>query len=386
MAEPVPALEGEVELFATAARGTEVALRDELRSLRFFQPKADRGGVRFNGTLRHAFEACLRSRIALRVLVPLGKGRADNERAYYDAAHALPLEAFVGPDQTLACSAVSRNSKLRHTGYLAQLCKDAIVDRLRDRSGARPDVDRSDPDVAIFIHVKDDVASFFLDAAGRSLHERGYRLAAGPAPLKETLAAAMIRLSGWDGVSPLVDPMCGAGTIPIEADLFARDVAPGIFRDRFGIERWACVDATLRTAFEDARGAARARAAPVSPAPIVGSDVDPRAIERAYDNARRASATVRFETRALSDVRLPAGAFVVTNPPYGERLEEHEALLGEIRALARRSEAPSFAILFGQPLEEDALPARARRMELWNGDLPCQLAIVPADRGDAPPA
>lgn len=375
----IPALDGEVELFATAARGTEVALRDELRELRFFQPKADRGGVRFNGSLLHAFKACLLSRIAVRVLVPLGKGRADDERAYYDAAHALPLEAFVGPDQTLACSAVSRNSKLRHTGYLAQLCKDAIVDRLRDRVGSRPDVDRSDPDVSIFIHVKNDEASFFLDAAGRSLHERGYRTASGPAPLKETLAAAMLRLSGWDRTSPLVDPMCGAGTIPIEADLWARNVAPGIFRDRFGIERWACVDPALRRAFDDARDVAKNAANHGVSSTILGSDVDARAIEHATANARRAGASVRLEVRALEGARLPAGAFVVTNPPYGERLVVHETLLAEIRALARRSEAPSFAILFGAPPEAGSIPSRARRHELSNGDLPCELVVIPRE-------
>ena len=169
----IAALEDEVELFATAARGTEVPLRDELRELRFFQPKADRGGVRFRGRLTHAFKACLLSRIAVRVLVPLGSGPAPNERTYYDVARELPIEAFVGRGTTIACSAVSRDSTLTHTGYLAQLCKDAMVDRLRDRLGSRPDVDRSDPDVSIFIHMKRDVASFFLDAAGRSLHERG---------------------------------------------------------------------------------------------------------------------------------------------------------------------------------------------------------------------
>lgn len=373
----VPALEGEVDLFATAARGTEVALKEELRELRFFQPKADRGGVRFRGTLLHAFKACLLSRIAIRILVPLGKGSAENERAYYDAAHALPIEHFVAPGSTLACSAVSRNSKLRHTGYLAQLCKDAMVDRIRDRTGSRPDVDRDDPDVAIFIHVKNDEASFFLDAAGRSLHERGWRTSAGAAPLKETLAAAILRLSGWDRRAPLVDPMCGAGTIAIEADLWARNVAPGIFRDRFGIERWSVVDAALAASFREARDTARANAAPVASTTILGSDVDPHAIVRSRDNAERAGATVRFEAKALADVRLPDGAFVVTNPPYGERLEEHEALVADLRALARRSERPSFAVLFGELPEDAGLPSRTRFVELSNGDIPCSLAVIP---------
>lgn len=364
----------EVELFATAARGTEVALRDELKELRFFQPRADRGGVRFNGKLRHAFLACLESRIAMRILVPLGAFAARDEQAYYDGFRTIDWSPLFTASHTLAVSAVSRDSQLTHTNYLAQKAKDAIVDQLRERKGFRPSVDRDDPDVAIFVHLKKDEARVFLDASGSSLHERGYRKAIGRAPLKETLAAAMLRLSGWDRESTLLDPMCGSGTIPIEADLWSRDVAPGLLRHRFGIERWPVVDDTLRGFFAEARATARVRERPEGPE-ILASDIDPDAVRACQSNAERARARVRPIVAEIARRTFPSGAAVITNPPYGVRLEDDRWILPTLREQVTYARPSKVGILLPEEFEARAVPRGARIHPLTNGDIECSFVV-----------
>ncbi|MDQ3037343.1 MAG: THUMP domain-containing protein, partial [Myxococcota bacterium] len=234
--------------FVTCAAGTELALKDELRELRFRKVRADRGGVRFEGPWADGFRACLTSRIAIRVLAPIARFPAKDGDALYDGVRAIEWERWLSARHTLAVSAVSKASALTHTNFVAQRTKDAIVDRLRDLSGARPSVDRQDPDLAIFVHLAKDEAAVHLDLGGDSLHRRGWRTAIGEAPLKETLAAAMLRIAGWDREGPMIDPTCGSGTIAIEADLWARRVAPGLMRERFGIERWASHDEREREA------------------------------------------------------------------------------------------------------------------------------------------
>lgn len=369
------ALQGnEIELFATAARGTEVALRDELKELRFFQPRADRGGVRFNGKLEHAFLACLESRIALRILVPVGAFAAHDEEAYYDGFRSIDWSPLFSEKHTLAVSAVSRDSNLTHTNYLAQKAKDAICDQLRDRFGYRPSVDRDDPDVAVFVHLKNNQARVFLDAAGGSLHERGYRKAIGRAPLKETLAAAMIRLSGWDRESTFLDPMCGSGTIAIEADLFARDVAPGTLRNRFGIERWKLIDASHRARFAEYRGNVRARARPTGP-DILASDIDPSAVQAAITNAQLAGSSVRPHVADLSKRTFPNGATVVTNPPYGVRLEEDRWVLPALREQVTYARPSRVGILLPAEHDPKAVPRKAKYHAMMNGDIECSFAV-----------
>ncbi len=370
-----PALEGlEVELFATCARGTEVPLKEELRELRFFQPKADRGGVRFRGRLEHAFLACLESRIAVRILVPMAVFRAAEEGALYAGVRSVDWTPLFGGERTLRVSATSKDSRLTHTNYIAQKTKDAIVDQLRDRHGSRPDVDAKDADVAIFVHLKKDEARVYLDASGTSLHERGWRQAIGQAPLKETLAAAMLRLSGWDRERSLVDPLCGAGTIPIEADLWARDVAPGLARPRFGIERWAVIDETLRLRFAELRGTARARMRREGPT-ILASDRDPLVVAAASSNVERAGSRVRPVVADLARRMLPQGSLVIANPPYGVRLEEDRLLLHTLRERLAEARPARVALLLPEEHDRSLLPRSAERHPLMNGDLACELCV-----------
>ena len=360
-----------LSFFATCAAGTELALKDELRELRFHKVRADRGGVRFEGHLPEGFRACLSSRIAMRILLPVGTFSAPDGEALYDGVRALPWERWLSPRHTLAVSSVTKGSALTHTQFIAQKTKDAIVDRLRDLEGARPDVARHDPDVSVFVHLAKDHASVHLDLAGEPLHRRGWRTDIHEAPLKETLAAAMVRLSGWDRVRPLVDPMCGSGTIAIEADLWARGVAPGLARERFGFERWASHGATERAALEALKERLRAEERSDGP-DVLGCDLDRNVVATATANARRAASRARFRTAALRTLEWPTG-LVISNPPYGVRIAQG-SYFDELAEAAPRLGDSDLALLLESPPPPGLLAAPERLHPLWNGPLECRLA------------
>ncbi len=365
-----------LRFFATAAKGTEPALRDELRELRLPRVRADRGGVHFEGDMGHGARACLWSRVAVRVLLEVASFPAGDEAALYDGVHAVDWSEWMTPRTTLAVRANVRSSKLTHSQFLAQKTKDAVVDRLRDRFGSRPSVERDDPDVGIAVHLAKDQATVYLDVGGASLHERGWRVQAGQAPLRETLAAAMVRLSGWDRQRPLVDPMCGAGTIAIEAAAWARRMAPGLSRERFGFERWASHGDSVRRAWAEGRAGARAAALPAGP-PVMASDVDPGALEATLGNARAAGVEIATGRRDVGELEpLDPAGFVVTNPPYGERIEADDALYERLAKATRRLKGHTVALLAGT-----AAIARAMRREpdrwwiLFNGPIECRLLV-----------
>jgi putative N6-adenine-specific DNA methylase len=314
----------------------------------------------------------------VRVLVPVGELDAPDPAALYAGVRAIAWERWLDASTTLAVSAVCRESALRHTNFVSLKTKDAIVDRLRDRLGARPSVDRDDPAAPVFVYLKRDRAKVFLDASGDSLHRRGYRLAHGEAPLKETLAAAVLRLSGWDRRSPLVDPTCGSGTIAIEADLWARRVAPGLARTRFALERWVSMDAALRARADALRDEARSRALREGPE-IAGTDVDRRVVDAAVANAARVGARVRFGVARLGDLRAtdPPGT-VIANLPYGERIAIDPGLFDELADAVARARTMRWALLLGGPPPEGALPPPDALYPLWNGPIACRLAVLEA--------
>lgn len=226
-----------IALFATAARGTEDLLADELKELGARRIRQDRGGVRFMATLDEALMVALWSRIAMRVLYPLGAFEARGAEGLYEAAASIPWEEHLTPEHTFAVDATLKDSEHSHSGFVALKVKDAIVDRMRDTKGARPDVNTRDPDIRVVAHLARETLSLSLDLCGEPLHRRGYRVRPTPAPLKETLAAAVLRAANYTGTEGLVDPMCGSGTLLIEAGLIARRRAPGLNRD-FAVERW----------------------------------------------------------------------------------------------------------------------------------------------------
>lgn len=368
-------------LFATAARGSEVALRDELKELGFQGVRADRGGVHFDGDMLAGAQACVWLRTALRVLYRLDVFDAPDGSALYEGIHALDWSPYLTARHTLAVRAVCRDSRLTHSQFIAQKTKDAIVDQLRDRLSARPSVDLADPDLTLFVHLVRDRATVYLDLSGESLHRRGYRTDRLEAPLKENLAAAILRLSGWDRTRPLLDPMCGSGTIAIEAALWARRIAPGLSRERFGFERWACHDREAARRTAEIRAAARAEARREGPE-IVGSDVDPTALLAAEANARAAGVTLTWQRRSVSELApsLPPGV-IVTNPPYGERVSASPELYQSMAEAFARMKGYRLSILAGTPAIVRPIRWQPEAtVVVYNGDIECRLLTYQVPR------
>ncbi len=357
--------------FATAAKGTEPLLRDELNELGLSRVRADRGGVHFGADVRDAYRACLWSRIAQRVLEPLSEFESPDEDALYAGVRAVDWRRVLDAEHTLAVRAACRSSGLTHTQYIAQRTKDAVVDQLREHLGARPNVDRRAPDVQLFVHLVKDRATIYLDYSGDSLHEHGFRKQQGVAPIKETLAAALVRYSGWDRESPLVDPMCGSGTLLIEAGLWAAERAPGLSRNEFGFERWADFDATAAKTMRELREEAQSMARPLDLS-LIGSDSDPVALEAARANAEQAGLRVNLRLAPLSSAVPSADrGGLVSNPPYGERLSRSSDLAGELSAGLRRFEGYQRALIVPRSFD---LPIRADKFLLvFNGAIECEL-------------
>ena len=365
-----------VRFFATAAKGTEPALRDELRELRLPRVRADRGGVHFEGELGEAARACLWSRVAVRILMEVGTFEARDGDELYQGVRSVDWTRWMTSRTTLAVRAHGRSSHLTHSQFVAQKTKDAVVDMLRDRLGDRPSVDRDDPDVLLAMHLVRDRATLYLDVGGSSLHERGWRARAGVAPLRETLAAAVLRLSGWDRERPLVDPMCGAGTIAIEAAAWSRRMAPGLARGRLGLERWASHDDAERRWLQSLREEARAAARKDGP-PILARDLDARAVEMTRDNARAAGVELVVEQADVRNLMpLDPAGFVVTNPPYGERLATDDAAPLDSAKALKRMHGHTAAVLAGTPAIGRAMRREPERWWiLFNGPIECRLLL-----------
>lgn len=366
--------------FATAAKGTEPLLRDELRELRVPRVRADRGGVHFEGQPRDAWRACLWSRIALRILEEVARFPCASEQALYEGVAGVDWARWLTPRHSVLIAAACRSSRLTHSQYISQLTKDAIVDQQRERLGARSNVEREDPDLRVFVHLVRDEATLYVDVSGQSLHRRGYRSAAFAAPLRENLAAAVVRASGWSPETPLVDPTCGSGTLLIEGALAALGRAPGLGLGRFGFERWSSHDDAERRAMAELRE--EARAASLTRAPrCIGVDRDPTALAAARDNARRAGVHLELRRGSLSQLQPPAATgALVCNPPYGERLERDGGLARELAGLIERFSGFQQAFI---------VPSGARlgsrrpdqKLHVSNGDLPAELQVFHALSG-----
>ncbi|RMG14235.1 MAG: RNA methyltransferase [Deltaproteobacteria bacterium] len=378
--------------FVPAAKGTEGVLKRELAAFLGRPVRGQRGGACFRGTLVDGLQVCLFSRIGQRVLLAVGEGPADDGDALYTAARSVPWERMLTPETPFSVRATGGNAALRHGHFIALRTKDAVADRLRAHLGRRPDVDREDPAVRIAVHVAGDRACFYLDLAGAPLHQRGYRTEAGQAPLRETLAAAVLALAPVGAEEAIVDPMCGSGTLVIEQAQVALGIAPGLGR-RFAFHRWPGFHGGPAQAAWD-RLVARARAARrPTRAALMGRDHDPRVLEVAARNARRAGVAewVRFEQRDARDLSgLPAGVTIVTNPPYGTRLGRRSRQLdGFLRHFAAACQAcrprPRLVVLTGHPRFERLFGGTPRRRHtLFNGPLECRLLVYPGD--EAPSA
>ncbi|MBT6148123.1 MAG: bifunctional 23S rRNA (guanine(2069)-N(7))-methyltransferase RlmK/23S rRNA (guanine(2445)-N(2))-methyltransferase RlmL, partial [Gemmatimonadetes bacterium] len=321
--------------FAPTPRGISGLLADELRQLGAMDVDEQRAGVGFTGPMEIAYRACLWSRFASRILLVLDDVPAATADELYESALAIRWDEHMGPTGTLAVNFNGTSPDLRHTHFGALRVKDAIVDGFRERNGTRPSVDVESPDLRIDVHLHGVLATISIDLSGRPLHRRGYRAQPVDAPLRENLAAAVLARGGWQDVAaaggPLVDLMCGSGTLLIEGAWMAADRAPALERDDLGLFKWAGHDAKLWDGLvREARE--RYRQGLDRLPEFVGYDLDPAAVRATRINLRRAglSKRVRVEAHALQAGRHldePAGpGLVVANPPYGERLSEQSTV------------------------------------------------------------
>lgn len=366
--------------FATCAPGVEPVLHAEAKELGLARVERQVGGVYFEGTRLDAWRANLRLATAVRVLERVARFGAADADALHAGATELAWERWLAPEGSLAVQAQSSLSALDHTQFIEQRVKDAIVDRFRARAGTRPSVDRDDPDLRVHVHVYKDRATVALDTSGEALHKRGWRRHQGRAPLAETLAAALLRLSGWDRRAPLVDPFAGSGTILIEGARWAAGIAPGERRS-FGFERWLDHDARAYAAL---RARELAAAPPRKPPVFLGLELDPERAREASENAEAAGVAdrVRIEVGDARQLELRPGwnACLVTNAPYGVRVGPEQDPLELLRALGARlragAQGTQLAVLVGRSEHAKALGLRGlERHALVNGGLECLVAL-----------
>jgi 23S rRNA (guanine2445-N2)-methyltransferase / 23S rRNA (guanine2069-N7)-methyltransferase len=360
-----------------------------------------RSGVAFAGDLGTGLRACLWSRVASRVLLQLAEVAAASSEALYEGVLAIPWEDHISPDGTLAVDATGLNDALRDTRFIAVRVKDAVVDRLRDRFGRRPSVNAADPDVRINVALRGSKAAISIDLAGEPLHRRGYRTAGvqAAAPLKENLAAAVVMLAGWRAIAEeggaFCDPLCGSGTLAIEAALLAGDAAPGLLRARWGFDRWLGGDPAVWDALLDDADARAEKGRSAIP-PVLASDADAAVLAIAEACVRSAglAGAVRLERRALADAAPPDGGghgLVCCNPPYGERLGDRETLATLHRELGSALRGPfaacDAAILTADEALDADLGLRAgQSYDLFNGAIPTKLWLFSAGERKLAPA
>ena len=329
-------------LFITCTRYLEPLLYEELKTLDAADVKQTVAGCYASGDLRLAYSVCLWSRVASKVLLQLHKYEFSDEDDIYAGASQINWPTLFSLDNSFAVDANVSKSRVKNANYAALKVKDAIVDSFRKRSGARPSVNTEQPEIRFHLHTEKHTATVYLDLSGESLHKRGYRLSGTKAPLRETSAAGMLLKAGWPeiaaGGGAFIDPMCGSGTLPIEAAMIAADIAPGLYRQRFGFENWTGHDADVWTSLRTE--AAERRTAGLQHLPLLwASDKSQKAVEAALENINRAelaeyiqvrtqpfehldiSIFPRAATQGAADSENQCPGLIAANPPYGVRLE-----------------------------------------------------------------
>jgi putative N6-adenine-specific DNA methylase len=366
------------QYFATVARGLEALAVQELEQLGAHAVEPGFCGAAFEGDRAVLYRVNLWARLPFRILVKLAQFPCQDATDLYRGIQTIDWSNYLTPDLTLAVNATGKNEHLNHTHFTALQVKNAIVDQQQSKFGQRSDVAIREPDVQVSIHIDRDLCAVSLDSSGSSLHRRGYRPAVGSAPLKESLAAALIQLSGWQPEQAFYDPLCGSGTLPLEACLKALNIAPGLFRERFGFETWPDFDLPL---LEQLIQEAEASQRDTLPAPIWGSDRDQKVIEQAIVNATNCGIIdhVWFSDIDLSGVVAPTDSGVLfCNPPYGERLGRESdlgafyKLLGDI--LKQRFKGWTAFVLSGNKQLSQSIGLKScQRIGFYNGSIPCQL-------------
>ncbi|MFQ1446586.1 bifunctional 23S rRNA (guanine(2069)-N(7))-methyltransferase RlmK/23S rRNA (guanine(2445)-N(2))-methyltransferase RlmL [Klebsiella pneumoniae] len=369
-------------LFASTARGLEELLKTELEGLGATDCQVVQGGVHFQGDTRLLYQSLMWSRLASRIMLPLGECRVYSDLDLYLGVQAIPWTEMFNPGATFAVHFSGLNDEIRNSQYGALKVKDAIVDSFTRKNLPRPNVDRESPDLRINVWLNKETAHISLDLSGEGLHLRGYRDGTGMAPIKENLAAAIVMRSDWVPGTPLLDPMCGSGTLLIEAAMLATDRAPGLHRGHWGFGGWAQHDDGI---WKEVKAEAQTRARQGLAAyesRFYGSDVDARVIERARRNARRAGIgeLIDFDVKDVAQLNnpLPKGPYgtVISNPPYGERLESEPALIALHSLLGRIMKSQfggwNLSVFSASPELLSCLQLRAdKQFKAKNGPLDC---------------
>ncbi len=313
-------MQNNFEMVAKTLFGLEEVLETELKNLGAINVKKGVRNVRFEGDKGFMYKANLSLRTAIKILKPIKQFKIFNEDDLYKKIYAIKWENFLDNKGSLAVDATVHSSRFTHSKFIALKTKDAIVDRFRDQTSKRPNVDLDYPDLRINIHIEESLCTVSLDSSGQSLHKRGYKTATNIAPINEVLAAGMLLLSGWDGQSHFLDPMCGSGTLLIEAAMIACNIPPNLNKKEFGFERWKDWDVDLFEKIEESvlnkiRGFEYA---------IIGYDKAPSAVRKAQDNVKNANLEEFIKIEQLdffnSEKPVDGHLHMVFNPPYGERL------------------------------------------------------------------
>ncbi len=375
-----------MKLYATAAQGLDGLLTDELHQLGARNLQPGNSGVTFEADTATSYRILLWSRVASRILLPLTRNAAPDADALYRNAGEIRWDKHLFSDRSFAIEVSSHRAAITHSQHAALRLKDAIVDQFRERFGERPDVDLEQPDLRIHLWLRGDRAQLALDLSG-PLSKRGYRTQSVEAPLRETLAAGLLLHAGWPSIAQqggsLFDPMCGSGTLLIEGAWMAGDVAPGLLRNRFGSPGWKRFDAQLWQKMVDE--AQQRREAGLQTLPLIlGRDRDRYAIAVARENLEAAGLHEHIQLEvanlrvAVPECLQETSGLVLTNPPYGERLGEREALREDYAQLGQlvRTELPNWrlALITAHPELADAIPlTQTQAIQLRNGPLDAEL-------------
>lgn len=367
-------MENEFELIAKTFMGLEPVLAQELTELGANNVQIGRRVVSFTGDQEMMYRANFQLHTAIRILKPIKHFTARSADDVYEATKTVDWSQYILPGKTFSVDSVVYSEEFRNSRFVTYKVKDAIVDQFRERSGNRPNISVSNPDVRLHIHISDDDATLSLDSSGESLHRRGYRQESVEAPLNEVLAAGMILMTSWRGETDFIDPMCGSGTLLIEADLIARNMSPGIFRKEFAFEKWPDFDKELfdRIYNDDSRERDFTHH-------IYGYDVDMKAVNTALLNVRAAGLTkdISVAQQDFKDFKKPAQeAIMVMNPPYGERISTPN-LLGTYKMIGERLKREfagntAWILSYREECFEQIGLKPSLKIPLYNGSLECE--------------
>ena len=378
----------EFQMLAKTFKGLEEVLAKELVELGANNVQIERRAVSFTGDKRMLYMANFCLRTASRILVPIAQFKARHTDDIYEQVKQIDWSEYMTTKMTFQIDATVYSDYFRHSQFVTYRVKDAIVDWWMERGGVRPSVKLTNPDLYLNVHIGGDIVTVSLDSSGESLHKRGYRVANTQAPINEALAAGMLLLAGWQGQGDFYDPMCGSGTLLIEAALIARNIAPGIYRKGFAFEKWANFDADL---FEDVYSDdSREREFTHK---IYGSDAGFYAMQTAMKNVESAGLQRDIEVKQIrvQELRLTEkdtdGALVMINPPYGERLAQDKDVMNLYKdmgtALKHQFSGATAWIISSNDEALKCIGLRpAKRVRLVNGDLDCWFNQYVLFKGD----